>query len=218
MSNSLFDLDGPKTVSERASDKAYFVANKLFRPLSEIMNNFEALENIAIYSGSFPYKKHGVSRISYLRYHIENYLNELYILKNRLIAYLKIIERSYRKCDRFGEIHKIMEPVYNIVSRSLEGYVNIRGAHVHANRYTDSEIDRLAELELFSRLSDDKEMSQLLHSVFIQQYRVIRKKWVGKMQDDIEALRKLIDIYFENLCKAIVSENRIQYPSSSKWA
>jgi len=215
--NSLYDLDGPRRISERASDKAYFVANKLFHPLSEIMNNLEAIENISIYSGSFPYKRHGVSRISYLRYNIENYLNELYILKNRMIDYLKIIERSYRKCNRVEEIKKTLKPLYVLVSSALEGYVNVRGAHVHKNRYTDSEIDRLVELELFSNLSDSSELGQLLHSQFILGYRETRKKWVKKMKDDLQALNKLVDIYFENLCEVLINNNRIQYPSNTNW-
>jgi len=215
MGNSLFNENKSSHIAIKQSDKALFIESKLFRPLSEIMNNIEALENISIYAASFTYKKQGISRISYLRYHIENYLNELYILKNRLIAYLTLIERSYKKCGRKEHISNELKPIYEIVSNSLGKYINVRGAHVHQQRYTDSEIDKLVELELLSTHSEGK-YSNLMTHLYMENYKKIRQKWVGKMKNDIIEVEKLTEIFFEKICNSIISNEKIIYPKNTK--
>ena len=80
-------------VNRKLSPNEYFIANKLFRPLKEIADTIEAIENIPIFAMTFPYKRQGISRAIYLKYHVENYLNELYLLKNRLISYLNLIDK-----------------------------------------------------------------------------------------------------------------------------
>ncbi len=214
--NTIFDLDGPKEVQKNPEDKAIFVANKIFRPLSEILTNIEALENISVYAASFPYRRQGISRLDYLKYHIENYLNELYILKNRLISYLTIIERAYKKCDRASEISKELKPVYQIVSGTLDGYINIRGSHVHDKRYSDTDFDRLTNLSLLS-MSQDKEFSNIFQGMFVEEYRKTRKKWVGKMKRDLEAIEQLLEIFFSPIVNSLVINGKLIYPSNVHW-
>lgn len=149
--NSILGLEGPKSKERDPSPREYFIANKLFRPMSEFMYSLEAIENIAVYARSFPYKRQGISRATYLKYHAENYLNELYLLKNRLIAYLKLIGKSYKKSEISKHVAKTISPLYTVVSKTLKGYIQVRGAHVHKHRYSDDDFDRLSALELLSR-------------------------------------------------------------------
>lgn len=214
--NSLFNLDGPKTVSKKPSEKSIFIANKLFKPFSEILNSIEAIENISLFIRSFPYKKQDISMVHYMKYHIENYLNELYILKNRLISYLKIVERAYRKSDNYSHIEKTLKPVYNFISSAFEGYTEIRGIHVHQNRYSDDDISRLSSLELLSR--GDSKQENFLKNYFIFEYRQVRKKWMKKIKDDMHSVHDLLDHYFKQLILAIIENGKIKYPSHVRWA
>ncbi len=79
--NVILQTAGPKEISKKPLRKENFMVNKIFRPMGEIITTIEAIENISVYIRYFPYKKQGISPLSYLHYHIENYLNELYILQ-----------------------------------------------------------------------------------------------------------------------------------------
>lgn len=215
--NSINDLDGPRVISKKPNDKAMFISRKLFHPVSEIFSSVESLENISIYVGSFPYKNKDISRLEYFKYHIENYLNEIYILKNRLIAYLKLLERSYKNCNRTQDISSALRPQYEIVSNALSGYVDVRGSHVHELRYSDADIDRLSTLNLLSN-SREESLSEVFLSQFIAEYRKTRKKWVGKIKQDIEEINKLLDGYFSAIIQAICTDGTIIYPTNTKWA
>lgn len=194
--------------------KTYFLANKLFRPLSEIMNSFECLENILVYVRSFPYKRQGISRVSYLKYHVENYLNELYILKNRLVAYCMILERAYRKSDNAESIAITLTSISQKVHGVFEGYISIRGVHVHEHRFSDHDFDRLASLELLTTHSTD--LPDILICEYNEAYKEIRTKWVAKIESDLKALEKLLDYCFTGFSEAITCNDTVLMPKGIK--
>ena len=210
--NRLFNLDGPKTANGRHSPKSIFVANKLFYPFSEILDSIYAIDNILLFIKDFPYEKQNISRVQYLRYHIENYLNELYILKNRLISYLKIIERAYKKTDNYSHIETTFKLVYSFISRAFKAYTEIRGLHVHHKRYSDYEISRLSLIELLSRGNSKQE--KYLKSYFIIEYKEVQNKWIKKIKDDSLNIHDMLNQYFEQLLLAISEDDKIKYPSN----
>src|SRR5689334_23144184 len=62
---------------------------KLFHGYMEIYKTVEALKNIEIYMAVFPHGRNKkIERSAYLSYHFENFLNEIYVLRNRLVAYV----------------------------------------------------------------------------------------------------------------------------------
>jgi hypothetical protein len=210
--NEIFQTDGPRVTSSKPSRKEKFLANKIFRPMGEIIKTIEAIENIGTYLRSFPYKKQGISPLSYLQYHVENYMNEIYILKTRLIAYLDILKKSYGKSDQANEVLNKITPLYSVVSDALKPYSVVRGAHVHELRYSDQELSRLATLDLLSR-SDD-ELGRFMKRIYLGGYRTTRKKWAEKIQKDSVAIKKLLDFYFGQLKKAIFQDNQLIVPKN----
>lgn len=216
MMNSILGLEGPKSLERSSSPHEYFVANKLFRPFSEIMQATESIRNIAIYARSFPYKRQGVSRATYLKYHVENYLNELYLLKNRLIAYLTLIDKSYRKSDIAEHVSKTIAPLYTVVSDTLKNYIDVRGAHVHKHRYSDDDFDRLSTLELLTLGGREDEFGTIMTHLSDRAYGEIRKKWVLKISTDIKGINTLLEFYFEMLLRAISEDAILKLPSNIK--
>ena len=214
MMNSILGLEGPKSMERNTSPHEYFIANKLFRPMSEIIYALEAIENIAVYARSFPYKRQGISRATYLKYHVENYLNELYLLKNRLIAYLKLIGKSYKKSEISKHVAKTISPLYTVVSKTLKGYIQVRGTHVHEHRYSDDDFDRLSKLELLSRAGNKDKFGEIMTHLSNNAYSEIRKKWVGKINDDLKGVHNLFEFYFENLLLAISKDGVLIFPNN----
>ncbi len=216
MMNSILGLKGPKSVNRNISPIEYFIANKLFRPMSEILSSLEAIENMAIYARSFPYKRQGVSRATYLKYHVENYLNELYLLKNRLIAYLKLIERSYKRSDISEHVTATIYPLNKVVSKVLKDYIEVRGAHVHQHRYSDDDFDRLSTLELLSRGGGKDKFGTIMTHLSDNAYSEIRKKWVKKINADLKGIHSLLELFFENLFLAISKDGALIFPNTIK--
>ena len=54
-------------------------ARRLFLEFDEIVSSYQCLRDIEIYIRRFPYRDTGLSDLRYLKYHIENHLNEVYI-------------------------------------------------------------------------------------------------------------------------------------------
>ena len=212
MSKIINTIEGIETElkSPKFSKKDIFIANTIFNPLSEILESVENINLILAFINSFPYNNKNITRYNYFRYHLENYLNEIYILKNRLISYLKIIIRSYNKNTKYKNIDQNLNPLYGMINNSFKGLVNIRGSHVHVSRYSHFDLDRLRTIEIFTK-SEDK-----LAETFLEMQKIIlsevRSKWKTKIKKDLESINKLLDIYFERIMKEIIGKNKLLIP------
>lgn len=205
---------GPTVISKRPTRKGTFVTNKIFRPMGEILDALWAIENIAIYVRAFPYKKQGISPLSYLQYHIENYLNEIYILKTRLISYLNTLEKAYSKTKQGRVTANKLKPLHLAVATAFKTYVEVRGSHVHASRFKDKDIERLATLHLLSISGDD--FGRLMKDMFLSSYRTTRKKWAEKIEKDSTAIHKLLEFYFGELTKMLFQDSHLVIPDNYK--
>ncbi|MCH8171531.1 MAG: hypothetical protein IIB07_10460 [Bacteroidetes bacterium] len=214
MWDEFIGIENKSRINRKYSTKELFASNSLFKPFSEIIKSYQSLENIKIYIGSFPYKNKKIKKDEYLRYHLENYLNELYILKNRLIAFVRILSKAYSKSLLKDKVNKHFPKLCVSVSDSFKGYTNIRGLHVHQNRYTTFDLDRLASFEIFM-LSDDEKM-ELIRNYYKEVYREIRNNWRKNISEDLKSIKNLLDYYFGEIMEVIVENDKIIYPNK-KW-
>jgi hypothetical protein len=199
--NHFLDFDGPTEVArDMSKDEKFF--SKAFYGFGEITKSYDCINDACIYIRRFPYNDTNISRVRYLRYNIESYLNEMYILKNRLIAYLKVIERSYKSTTKEDEVKSIIAPLYSIVSESLKGIVNVRGGHVHGTRYSDKDLDRLETIELVT-IGDYETYKNMFHN----HYKGTRVKWVKTLKGNNEVVKKLLDFYFDELHRILFDDN-----------
>ena len=94
--NHIFGLRGPKQLAKKR-EKGDRNILKLLEGFFEIANSYYCLIDIETYIGRFPYGNTEIYKTRHLEYHMENYLNEAYILKERLNAYSTLIQRLYKK-------------------------------------------------------------------------------------------------------------------------
>ncbi len=64
LQKTILGFEEQPKIESNPSPYNYFVANKLFRPFSEIASSIESIENIPIYVRTFPYTRQGVSKIN----------------------------------------------------------------------------------------------------------------------------------------------------------
>jgi hypothetical protein len=184
--NVLLDKSGPRRLNRTLppQEQAF---KKIWQGYIEIRESFEVLRDIATYIKHFPPKKAQVSKTRFLRFHIGNYLNEVYILKERLEAYYKVVARTYRNDARLLAKQKQIDDFLQSVFKKV---IDIRGAHVHQTRYDDNDLDRLDLIELL--LHDDE--TGLAHSLYPTAIRKTRKQWVEIIIHNNNEIAKVLDI------------------------
>ena len=210
----IFD-DEPIEVNRHSSPAERFIG-RVFRGYIEIFKSRQSLADIEIYIRSFPFAKSGVSKSDYLGYHVTNYFAEVYILKERLISYLKKLNREFRSEACHAEIENQISPLYKIVAGALKHIVDIRGRHVHDLRYSNRDFERLSLLEVLAGPSAiDCEFREVLAPHYELEFRSIRNDWKRRLKSNNEVLDELLDLYGEHLFATLCDEskNRLKCPA-----
>lgn len=164
----------------------------------EIFITLENMKMISVFVRQYPnyksYKTQKITKTKYLRYHIENYLNEIYIFEKRVEAFLnKLIKKlKLKKLDK--EIDKIIK-LKDSLYKSLEKINSLRGAHIHKYRFTEKELDHLATLELFEDIRD----FEIIGFYKDLGYKQVRIKWAKTINENNNALQELLDYILEEI-------------------
>ena len=152
----------PVTLAKMTRDEQF--AATMFRRFTEIHNCIERLKDCEAYVGSFPFKRGRITRHAYLQLVVEAHLNELYVLRERLLAYAKTVERAYRKDLHSKEIAKVTASLEAFVVKVLSSFARARGSHIHEYRYSHDDIERL-QLVALLKLSPDKEFKKRIRAL-----------------------------------------------------
>jgi len=177
----------------------------------EIQYSMLTLKDTEYYINCYSYKSKKLSRTRSLRYHIENYMQELFILRERLLLYLKKIDRFYRKDHKYADITKRTKHVSYYVEKSFEIITPVRGTHVHQRRIYCPEIVRLEYYDVLATIRKDYIKK---HN---QEYKKVRRQWVKRIKVLNEAISKLMDNYFYHLKKIIfLPDGSLNYPENIK--
>jgi len=189
--NRLFATGGPTSVVRNLTPGEVFFG-KIFSGYHEIESAMETLEDIEVYLRSFPYRNSRITKARHLRYHVENSLNEVYLLRERLKSYLTTLGRSYRGDPRHDEVLQKTRPLFRTVDKVLNDIITIRGRHVHLSRFNDIDLDRVASMEL---LATHGSLGREMKDVYQTTYRMVRKHWKTTVGSNIRVLRKFLDVY-----------------------
>lgn len=172
----------------------------------EIDATFQVLKDIPFYMNHFPPKHNSTSKIRFLNYHIGNYLNESYILRERLVSYQKAITRMYKKDHRLEEMKKSVANLELLVS-GFDGIVKTRGKHVHQERYDDVDFKRLNFYELVTRENSDDRFESVIARLLPLALREYRMKWVKTISNNNDKVKEILDKYFDILYDVVFDKN-----------
>ena len=171
-------------------------ARRFFLEFDEIVTSLLCMKDIEIYVKRFPYRDAGISGLRYLKYHIESYLNEIYLFQERVEAFLDFIQKRYRKSLIASRVNITAKNIRVLVKSSLQNVILIRGDHVHSRRYTDDDLDRLIFLEEMKKSEPES-----FASLYEFEYKQVRKKWVKTIQTNNLAIEQLLN----TICKELNS-------------
>ncbi len=114
----IFEL-GPPTPPEKRTGRSNYYQLLTYH-LAEIQTTLDTMRDIEFYMGRFPYSEEKVAKHRHLIFHVQAFLNELYILQQRLLGFLKFIERQHRKDTRLDNIKVVCEALRGFVNESMK--------------------------------------------------------------------------------------------------
>jgi hypothetical protein len=148
------------------------------------------------------------SRSAWVRYHAENYLNELYIFQNRAEAFLTLLRRCYRNQPYLPELKKRCDQLEEALKKGMAGAVKARGGHVHDTRFDDASLRIIESHEFLLRL---KKISKKEYQEF---FRDAQTEKTVQMKGSDEQLKKWLNEVGIILGKLLFKESgEFRYPS-----
>jgi len=152
--------DIKKTKAPADTKERYWVDN--FYYYVDIANSFERLYISYAFLCKFPkfryYNLFRINELTWVRYHIEFYLQESYILKQRTIGWLIILRILARRKSKPNLENKIFH-VIKFFDKAFKTFGKIRGAHVHSYRYQPKEFSGIDALNLLISHGKMKELT-----------------------------------------------------------
>ena len=197
-----FFLSAAGKIRKGASPQEKFLI-ELFVRFSDIDSSLENLKAVPAYLEHQPKTKSvvkmGVSARRHLIYHIENHLQEIYILKCRMRRFLKFLSRH---CTRNGrlQIGRAVDGCLQTFEQQLKPILRLRGAHVHVRQYMD---DDLLTLELFDLVRGNHQALQLGYELLLLAERSERLKWVNETN---QLLMSMLDAVFGVVNRYVLKE------------
>lgn len=121
--------------------------------VDEIAGSLDVLDDTVVYLQRAP---RGIPRERYARYHFEHYIQQIYILRNRLRVLCDWLARAYRKTALAANVSATAGDLKTKVDACLASVIEVRGAHVHEEQVHVAELYRLTLLKMLPATSKTK--------------------------------------------------------------
>jgi len=178
----------------------------------DIGDQLDKLRAYEVYIEEFNYKGEKLTRTQHLRYTIENYLNDIFVLKNRMKKYLQKIMLLYSRDPNSKQIRKSCRHLLRRFPEIYDRILTLRGIHVHNKRYSESNIEMLERVEFISKVSNGGS-KQSIRALFEIETRKQYAKWTRILKELNDYIEKDIDGVCDELCPLILNRNKnIRYP------
>lgn len=174
----------------------------IFKGFTEIGDSLDAIALIEELLRTPPPRRKAVRKDHYIKLLVGSYLQEMYILEQRMSAYGKKISRLYG-------VRSLPEQVQKIVYVPMENLINLRGAHVHQNRFSDENLDRVGMFALFESVGHKFGEHLLDH------YHLAQISWAKQVEKNNKETRKIVDEYCSLFIPIVAAGGKIFLPSKA---
>ena len=125
----------------------------VFWGVVDIWKSYDVLRDVETYLARAPRAVSRIPRSRYLLYHVAVYLNETYLLKERIETLCASLTRKYRRNP--PSHHSVLDAARDAAVASLATVTAARGTHVHDKRFNTPSLHQLAGLELALQTHSD---------------------------------------------------------------
>jgi hypothetical protein len=178
----------------------------IFRGFTEITDTFEALEfSATLLSVASPRSKK-VAKEKYIRFVVNTYLQDVYILKERLNTYATKIKRAHKRMGRTELVEAHVEPLFESVKTKLQELVNVRGGHVHQERFRDERLSEASSLEFLVQFDDRFEF------YYERTATQAKRDWHDRIVSNNKATKVILNDYFGGMLRVVAESDRVITP------
>lgn len=170
----------------------------------EIQATIDALDLILLLSEDEVPELLKNKKSEYLLFQIQCHLHELYILKEKLISFVNIIKKRYRKTINGDSYNSIFETI----NTSLSHVVNTRNGHVHSSRFHTYELNTLALAKLSCKYRINLEAEIEAELYFLDQ----QAQWSKQIRKNNEETKNLIEFCYGFIYTIITFKGDFAYP------
>ncbi len=195
----------PGTKPRKLSPRQEFL-RRLFSYLLEVDRTLRLLQDIEFYISHAPRFRGGPSKLSFLNYQVECQLHETYILRERIDAFMKFLERAYRRDRGIARICRTTKRVRRAAKRVLDSAVRIRGEHVHVRRLRAPDIERAEFIEDFGEYAPP-ELKPKFKQQFEAAYREARTWRASQARELNAACVTLMEFMAANVLSILLKRN-----------
>ena len=191
----------------RPTDSAF--AN-VFYGFTEISGALEALLLSRVLIGLSPPRSKLIKKDDYLKYLINAYLQEVYILEQRLSAYARKVLRMYGRGANEAAYTATINTLLSSISARFSGITNTRGGHVHSRRFSDERLDFLSGLTLIGQYK-----AEFAAAVDFE-FKMVQVKWKKTISDNNIATQQFLDYYFDAIFPLVTRSEKIFLPPTGR--
>jgi hypothetical protein len=183
-------------------EKTLLAIAENMREISYIVNYLND-GKLYLYAHPAPFIRTRVPGARYLNYHMHNYFNNVYILKERMTAFVQRIKRSSRDI----EIKRGVDNEIANIDQFFRNYGKIRNEHTHRVRYIDNGISVLETFEgaYASKLFNDRKLIKKGHVSMA--YSEVKKSWLRFMKTSNISIHGFVSQYFDFITQLILDNN-----------
>jgi len=191
--NILFNQKGQKTFSKPPTKEEEIIL-KIRGGFNEIALSYDSMTEIPLYLKKYPQKL--IWKSKFLEFVIVNYLNEVYILSERLEAYTKKIIRLSKKHPDIAKVEKEILTFDKLFKDLFNSHNNnLRGEHVHVRRFEDDDLNRLVYLEVLYHNGNNPN-DKFVNSEYKKAIAFNKKKWLDSFEESNKKYERFLDMYF----------------------
>jgi hypothetical protein len=198
------DIKAGKGTDVTLQDQKAF--NIIFVGFTEITDTFDALEFSSVLLSVASPRSKKVSKEKYLKFVVNTYLQDVYILKERLKTYATQIKRMHDKMGRTDLTQKHIDPLFETVIGAFKGLVDTRSGHVHGKRYTDESLSDASSMALIAEHYPE------FDSHYNFSLTNAKREWKNRMENNNKETAKLLNKYFNELLKVVVDSGSVITP------
>ena len=189
-----------KTAPSRTIESA---TTTLVHGFTEISTTLDRLNLIdGLFSVAAPRSK-SIEKHEYMNFLIGVYLQEVYILEQRLTAYATRMGRAYRTGVN-------VEELFESIQQTLGKIVKTRGAHVHVKRYSDERLEILSGITYIGELAESFHINATAHC------KTVQREWQKTIKSNRAATLGLVNSYFSHLLSAITKDGLLFLPRTGR--
>jgi hypothetical protein len=215
--NPVFGIPLPKDSPagpEPSASERYWL--RWFQEGAEIDSSRRRLDQALAYLSHGPKSRalhfHGLSEADWVRYHVEVYLQETYILFERLKHLLRGVQKvATRGLDKegLGSVKRLRR----VLDDTLSAFVKARGSHVHERRFQDEGLKNLDTLVLLTGAGKMRKLRTLRKA----QHIAVLRKWQKQLLANNRVILALCTTIFQG-STAILARHEPSRPGAGGGA